>query len=67
MDKTGIEWTKFVSTEVLIVATLATVATVAMFMSRATFVEWASFTGGLAVNLGVVRNWQKSIKAKSAE
>jgi hypothetical protein len=41
-------WSKFFSREFLYAMALTTVATVAMFYGRATFVEWAAASGGFA-------------------
>jgi len=61
------DWKKFLSTEFVAFAALLVIATIAFFKQPVSisFVEFGGFVAALAVNLGLVRTWQKgqSIKA----
>lgn len=67
MDLSPIDWKKFVSTEFMAFVFGVIIGTVALFLGKATFTEWGALFTALCVNLGIVRNWQKSTKAKWAD
>ena len=57
------EWKKFLTTEWIAFCALVALGFIAFMRfaesGKVDFWEWASFTVALAVNLGVVRTWQK--------